>query len=59
MDSPTSSSSSQSAAGVDEPVNAILQAVVEAAVEDPDFDGELASNQRRVIESKLLDPIKM
>jgi hypothetical protein len=59
MDSPTSSSSSQSAVGIDEPVNAFLQAVVEAADEDPDFDGELASNQRRVIESKLLDPIEM
>jgi hypothetical protein len=40
-------------------MDAILQAVVDSTAEDPDFHGRLAKNQRRVIESKLLDPVQM
>jgi len=54
-----SASSSQPTDEIDEPFHATMQAAVEAATEDPDFEGELAENQRRVIRSKLLDPIEM
>jgi len=59
MASPMSASSSQPTDEIDEPFHAIMQAAVEAATEDPDFEGELAKNQRRVIKSKLLDPITL
>jgi len=38
---------------------AIAEASLEGDDEDSDFHGQLAENQRRVIESVLLDPVTM
>jgi hypothetical protein len=59
MESPASASSSQCAPAIDEPMDAILQEVDDSTAEDPDFHGKPAKNQRRVIESELLDPVQM
>ncbi|CAN9374924.1 unnamed protein product [Alternaria alternata] len=51
--------SSPLASVLNEAMDASQETDPEATEEDPDFHGELAKNQRRVIKSKLLDPVRI
>jgi len=54
-----SSRSSPVPSVIDLAAAAIAEASLEGEDEDSDFHGQLAENQRRVIESVLLDPVTM